>query len=96
MTTPPNQGPQYHPPGPKPDNHLVIAILSTLFCCLPLGVVSIVNAVKVDSAFASGNYYEAVAHSEAAKKWAIWSALIFVPLFILGFIFSIVTNSAGR
>lgn len=93
---PPNQGPQYHPPGPKPDNHLVIAILSTFFCCFPVGIVSIVNAIKVDSAFESGNYYEAVAHSESAKKWAIWSALAVIPVFALGLIFAIVLSSAGR
>ena len=29
-------------------NNLVWAILTTLFCCLPLGIVSIVHAAKVD------------------------------------------------
>lgn len=71
----PPPGGQFQQPGPKPDNHLVIAILTTLMCCLPFGIVSIVNATKVDAAYASGNYQEAVSRSEDAKKWAIWAAI---------------------
>ncbi len=33
----------------KPDNFLVWAILSTVLCCLPLGIVAIVYANKVDN-----------------------------------------------
>ena len=29
-------------------NHLVWAILATLFCCLPTGIVSIIHAAKVN------------------------------------------------
>ena len=36
-------------------NHLVWAILSTLFCCLPLGIVSIVYASQVDGKRAAGD-----------------------------------------
>ena len=32
----------------KPESYLVWAILSTVCCCLPFGVVSIVYASKVD------------------------------------------------
>ena len=57
--------PPYNPPGspmggaaagPKPDNYLVWAILSTLFCCLPLGIASIVFAAQVDGKYNSGDY----------------------------------------
>ena len=33
---------------PKPENYLVVAILSTILCCWPAGVVSIVYAAKVN------------------------------------------------
>ena len=32
---------------PMPDNYLALAIISTIFCCLPFGVVSIVYATQV-------------------------------------------------
>ena len=39
---------------PKPNNHLAWAILSTIFCCLPLGIVSIVYSSKVDGLYNAG------------------------------------------
>lgn len=33
---------------PNVPNHLVMSILCTLFCCLPLGIVGIINAAKVN------------------------------------------------
>jgi hypothetical protein len=62
-------------PGPKPDNYLVWAILSTILCCLPAGIVSIVYAAKVDGLYTGGQYAEAVQASENAKKWAIIAAV---------------------
>ena len=40
----------------KPDNYLVWAILCTILCCLPLGIVSIVYAAKVDGLYSSGDF----------------------------------------
>jgi hypothetical protein len=54
---------------------MVWAILTTFFCCLPFGVISIINASKVDSAYAAGDYGGARIASESAKKWATWAAL---------------------
>ena len=34
------------PMGPPPDNNLVWAILCTVLCCLPLGIVSIIKSTK--------------------------------------------------
>ncbi len=58
----------------KPDNYLVWAILSTLLCCLPLGVVAIVKSTKVDNLWLSGNHAEAIEASKQAKLWSIISA----------------------
>jgi hypothetical protein len=58
-----------------PDNYLVWAILTTLFCCLPTGIVSIVYSTKVSGLWAQGQYAEAHAASNNAKKWAIISAV---------------------
>jgi uncharacterized membrane protein YvbJ len=67
----------------RPANHLVWAILSTLLCCLPAGVVSIVYAAKVDTLYNAGNYDAAAEASKNAKTWAIVSAAV-------GFVFSII------
>jgi hypothetical protein len=77
------------PAGPPPPNYLVWAILTTLFCCLPLGVASIVFAAQVNSKHAAGDIAGARDSSEKAKKFAIWSAaaglvvaVIYVILFV--------------
>ncbi len=57
----------------KPANYLVWSILSTLLCCLPLGIVSIIFAAQVDSKFAAGDYAGAEQSSQRAKMWA-WIA----------------------
>ena len=57
-------------------NNLVWAILTTLFCCLPLGVVSIVYAAQVDGKAAAGDIAGARAAANSAKSWAIASAVI--------------------
>ena len=61
------------PQAPIP-NHLVWAILATLCCCLPTGIVSIVFAAQVDGKAASGDYDGARKASDNAKLWA-WISL---------------------
>ena len=73
----------------KPDNYLVWAILCTVLCCIPLGIVAIVYAARVDSLWSEGRYEEAVNSSNKAKKFTIIGAIISVVLGILYFIFAI-------
>lgn len=70
----------------KPDSNLVWAILCTILCCLPLGIVSIIYATKVDSRFAQGDYAGAQEASDKAKKFAIIGAGLSVILYIIYFI----------
>lgn len=76
-------------------NHLVWAILTTLFCCLPLGIVSIINAAKVNGLVAAGDMAGAHAASAQAKKWAIWSAIAGPVLAIVYVIFMMVVGGLG-
>lgn len=62
-----------NPPTPKPSNFLVWAILSTIFCCMPFGIVSIVYASKVDGLWYACNYREAQEASSKAFTWFWWS-----------------------
>ena len=84
---------QSYSPGTVP-NHLVWAILSTLFCCLPLGIVSIVKAAEVNGKLAAGDLEGARASSNAAKQWALWGALS-VPLLIIVYIVFVVLLGVG-
>jgi hypothetical protein len=53
----------------RPKTYLMEAILATLLCCLPFGVVSIVYAAQVDSQFSAGDYQGAQRASDKAKTW---------------------------
>ncbi len=69
-------------PYTPPDSYLVWAILATIFCCMPFGIVAIVYAAQVNSHLASGNYTAAQHSSDAARKWCLASlaAGLAVPL----------------
>ena len=72
-----------------PKTWLVESILVTLFCCLPFGIIGIVNAVKVESSFLSGDINLAIKHSANAKKWCLWgffTMLVIVGLYILAMV----------
>lgn len=74
-----------------PKNYLTESILATLFCCLPFGVVGLVNASKVESFYNKGLYAEAERASANAWKWTRYSfiaALIgWIIVFLLYFVF---------
>jgi hypothetical protein len=59
----------------KPDNNMVWAILCTVLCCLPLGIVSIISATKVDNLWNSGQHEAAIKEAKKAKDWAIYGAI---------------------
>lgn len=71
----------------KPDNNLVWAILCTILCCLPLGIVSIVYAAKVDGLYSSGDYEGAQEAADNAKKYAKYGAICGVIGVVLYIIF---------
>ena len=57
----------------RPNSYLALAIISTILCCLPTGIVSIVYATQVNSNFEDGNYEKAMSASKNAKTWGIVS-----------------------
>lgn len=54
-------------------NYLVQAILTTIFCGLPFGIVAIVYAAQVNGKVAAGDIAGAQAASKTAKTWC-WVA----------------------
>lgn len=72
-----------------PDNHLVWAILATIFCCLPFGIVAIVKANQVESRWAMGDKMGAHESANSAANWC-WASfacalIVFVFYFCMGF-----------
>ena len=61
------------PAAGKPPNYLIQAILVTLCCCLPFGIVAIVYAAQVDSKWNAGDHQGALVASQNANKWG-WIA----------------------
>ena len=83
---------------PAPSNHLVLAILSTVFgvlCCsginLPFGIVAIVFASQVNGKYASGDFQGAISSAKQAKIWG-W---ISMGLVILGFVLILILFMIG-
>ncbi len=62
-------------PGMRPNipNYLVPAILTTICCCLPLGIPAIVFAAQVNTKLAANDYAGAQEASDKAKMWC-WIA----------------------
>jgi hypothetical protein len=92
---PPPPGNYGGPGGAPPPNHLVWAILSTLFCCLPLGIASIVFAAQVNSKFAAGDLAGAQDSSEKARKFALWGTIAGVVIGILYVVLVVILGVAS-
>ena len=78
-------------PAQKIDSYLWQSIAVTLLCCLPLGVVGIVFAAKVDGLVAAGDIAGAQAAADNAKKFTMIGFIIglvvtlaYVGLVVLG------------
>jgi phage FluMu protein Com len=61
---------------PYVNNHLAKAILATIFCCLPLGIVAIVKAAQVNSRLEIGDLERAEKFAGEANSWANWSIVV--------------------
>mgnify|MGYP001257154049 CR=1 FL=1 len=56
---------------PRPNNHLALAIISTILCCLITGIVSIIYSTQVNTKYDAGDYDGAMQASKNAKTWAL-------------------------
>ncbi|GGQ43792.1 hypothetical protein BKA00_002263 [Actinomadura coerulea] len=81
--------------GSPPPNHLPWAIATTILCCLPAGVVSIVYAAQVNSKWSAGDQAGAIKSSNNAKTWAIVSAVLGVIVGAIYFFVAMAGNSGS-
>lgn len=78
-----------------PDTNLVWAILCTVLCCLPLGIVAILKSTSVEKLWNQGRYDEAQKAADDAKKYSIWGAVIAgigIILYIILLVFAVVAG----
>lgn len=75
-----------------PKTYLTESILVTLFCCLPFGIVGIVNASKVCDLIAKGDLEGAKKASEEAEAWSDRGIVSGVVLIVLSGIIAIVVQ----
>lgn len=84
---------------PKPPSYLALAIISTVLCCLPAGIVSIVYATKVNDAYMNEDYQGAINASKNAKTWGIVSVgiallgwVLYIAIFGIAFLGAIANS----
>lgn len=75
---------------PMPDTFLVWAVLATLLCCLPAGVVAIIYAASVSSRYYAGDLEGARRASRRAEIWIIVSivagivwGVLYIPIMLI-------------
>ena len=82
-------------PKPNVPNHLVGAILVTIFCCQIFGIVSIVYAALVNGKLAAGDVQGAIESSNKAKTWMWLGFGLGLPIVIITFLFQVANIAAG-
>lgn len=71
-----------------PESNMILAIFTTVCCCLPLGIVAIIKANSVSSLYAMHQYDAAVAAANDAKKWSyigIGVSLVGCLIYVIAF-----------
>lgn len=87
------------PPGQSVPNYLVHAILVTVFCCLPFGIVGIVYAAQVNSKLSGGDYQGALDASNKAKMWSLVGfvcGLVGVGLYLVLIVIGAMAGGGGN
>lgn len=76
------------PATPCPDNHMALAIVSTIvtvFMCFPfcIGVVSLIYACNVENKWRKGDQLQAESYANNAKLWGMWSLIATAIAFVI-------------
>ncbi|MBR2301395.1 MAG: CD225/dispanin family protein [Bacteroidaceae bacterium] len=79
----------------RPGNNLVWAILTTIFCCMPFGIVALIYAAQVDSQWAQGLHEQAIRSAKEAKKWSIIAAVSAAVIWVIQILLLILCIAGG-
>ena len=76
---------QTHMSRPYIDNHMVKAVLCTLLCCLPFGIIAIIKSSEVNGKLAAGDVVGAQASASSSSDWSNIGIILglFVSLMLL-------------
>jgi hypothetical protein len=82
---------QYTPPSSTGStaeipNYLIPAVLATIFCCVPVGIASIVFATQVNSKKAAGDIAGAMESSRKAKMFLFITIGVGLVTWIIGIV----------
>ncbi|MFV0289826.1 MAG: CD225/dispanin family protein [Mangrovibacterium sp.] len=79
-----------------PRTYLAGAIITMIFCCFPIGLISFIYAIRVENLFYSGNYEGAIRSSRNARTWmliALFTSLLGILIFSVSpFVFLILND----
>ena len=67
-------------------SYLALAIVSTIFCCLPLGIVAIVYAALANQAAGTGDAHGFQRAQASARMWLKWAVVLGIALQVIGWI----------
>lgn len=84
--------PQYMPQAPAepcPPTNMVWAILATILCCIPLGIVGIYYANQVSKLYQAGDLEGAKSASETGAWWCIATIILGILSMPLGYLMMI-------
>lgn len=77
-----------------PKNWIVESVLITLFLCLPLGIISLIYAMRVKPLWDRGEYTESIRVSRVAGAWVKWGFLTIFVIIMLYLVISILVPTA--
>jgi Interferon-induced transmembrane protein len=85
--------PYGQPAGPPPNNYLVPAILATIFCCLPFGIVAIVFAAQVNGKYQAGDVAGAQESAQRARTFTFVSVGLGLIVLVLYLVLIVAANA---
>ena len=60
----------------KPNSNIALAIITTVVCCVPIGIYAIILANRVETLYYDGEYEKAEMTAQDVKKWSIIGMVI--------------------
>lgn len=73
-------------------NYLVTAVLVTLCCCMPFGIVALVFSAQVNSRLSTGDIAGAQAASNSARTWILVAFIAGLLTFGGGALLTLINN----